>query len=39
MPKDTVKRIFKEGEIERIAKIIGDTGTGLTGTEIGHIFI
>ncbi|MBL1214982.1 MAG: TIGR02391 family protein [Ignavibacteriae bacterium] len=36
MPRDTIKRIFKEGEIERISKIIGDTGNGLTGTEIGH---
>ena len=37
MSKDTVIRIFKEGEIERIAKILADTSNGLTGTEIGHI--
>lgn len=36
MPQDTIRRVFKEGEIERIAKIIGDTENGLTGTEIGH---
>lgn len=35
MAKD-IRRIFKQGEIERIAKIIGDTGNGLTGTELGH---
>lgn len=37
MSKDRVVRIFKEGEIERIAKILGDTDYGLTGTDIGHI--
>lgn len=36
MAKD-IKRIFKQGEIERISKILGDTDLGLTGTEIAHI--
>ena len=36
MSKDKVIRIFKEGQIERIAKILGDTENGLTGSEIGH---
>ena len=36
MSKD-IRRTFKQGEIERIAKIIGDTNNGLTGSEIGHL--
>ncbi len=36
MAKDVI-RIFKQGEIEKIAKIIGETNFGLKGTEIGHI--
>jgi uncharacterized protein (TIGR02391 family) len=39
MAKDTKLRTFKQGEIERIAKIIGDTNDGLTGTEIGHLLL
>lgn len=32
-----IKRFFKEGEIERIAKIIGATEDGLKGSEIGRL--
>ncbi len=32
-----IVRVFKEGELEKIAKILGDTGMGLTGTEIGRV--
>lgn len=35
MSKDKL-RIFQPGEIESLAKILGDTNTGLTGTEIGR---
>lgn len=33
--KGDIVRVFKQGELERIAKILGDTIAGLTGTEIG----
>lgn len=36
MGKD-ISRIFKEAEIDSIAKIIGDTNMGLTGSQIGHL--
>ena len=36
MKKD-IKRVFKQGELERLSKILGDTYMGLTGTEIGYI--
>ncbi|MDD5772492.1 MAG: TIGR02391 family protein [bacterium] len=36
MSKDTKIRIFKPGQIEQIAKILGDTKFRLTGTEIGR---
>ena len=32
-----IKRHFTQGQIERIAKILGETNSGLTGTEIGHL--
>lgn len=31
------KRYFSQGQIERIAKILGDTYSGLTGSDIGHM--
>jgi uncharacterized protein (TIGR02391 family) len=31
-----IKRHFTQGQIEKIAKILGETNFGLTGTEIGH---
>jgi len=31
------ERHFTQGQIEKIAKIIGDTSAGLTGSEIGYI--
>jgi len=31
------KRCFSQGQIEKIAKILGDTYSGLTGSEIGHM--
>jgi hypothetical protein len=33
----TNKRMFKAAELESLCKIIADTNTGLTGTEIGRI--
>ena len=36
MKKDIIK-VFKQGELERLSKILGDTYTGLTGTEIEYI--
>lgn len=38
MSKDKV-RSFSQGQLEKIAKILGDTYTGLTGAEIGHILV
>lgn len=32
-----IRRVFTEGQLERLAKILGETYSGLTGTEIGHI--
>lgn len=32
-----VPRYFSPGQIEEIAKILGDTDEGLTGSEIGHL--
>ena len=34
-----IKRYFKQGEIEKIAKIIGETDNGLKGSEIGHLLL
>ena len=36
MKKDT-RRIFSSGEFERISKVLGDTTSGLTGTEIAQV--
>lgn len=30
------ERTFKDGELERLCRILGDTNNGLTGTEIAH---
>ena len=30
-------RVFKAGELERLCKVIADTSSGLTGSEIGHV--
>jgi uncharacterized protein (TIGR02391 family) len=32
-----IKRYFKQGQIEKIAHIIGETNSGLSGTEIHHL--
>lgn len=32
-----IKRYFTQGQIDRIAKILGDTSSGLTGSEIQYL--
>jgi uncharacterized protein (TIGR02391 family) len=36
MSKTTKHAIFTQGQLESIAQVLGDTNTGLTGTEIAH---
>jgi hypothetical protein len=32
-----MERVFSQSDLEAIAKALGDTSEGLTGSEIGHI--
>ena len=37
MGKDIRRKPFRSGDIEALCKVLADTDTGLTGSEIGHI--